>query len=158
MLDLTPYTALIDQTATAYHLPSGLLEAQVAVESSGDPLACRFEPRYFDLYLRKNLSAKSRAYGPLGAISYGLLQILLETAMEIGFTGRPEDLFVPITGLTWGAKYLASLLPKVNDDYPSALAAYNAGLGNLSAGRPYAYKVYTRAQLDFPGLPTAPAA
>lgn len=121
---------LIGQFADLYRLPEDLLTGQVLVESSGDPYAFKYEPAFFDRYIRPNPKAHGYRYGPLAASSYGLLQIMLETAMEIGFTDAPELLFMPRVGLNWGAKRMAQVWKLQGgraEDYPKALAAYNGG-------------------------------
>ena len=121
--------ALIVQIATEETLPVDLLRAQVLVESSGQSDAFRFEPAYYQQYI-KGHPAKGLAYGPLAACSYGLLQILLETAIEQGFTGRPEQLFDPEIGLRVGAAELVrlwTLVGKTPESYRHALALYNGG-------------------------------
>jgi len=132
----TAYTAIIQDIANVYALPSDLLEAQVLVESSGMADAFRYEGDYYERYIQQNPAAAGHAYGPLAACSFGLLQILLETAIEIGFTDRPEILFMPRVGLNWGAKYLRSLLDWSGGDYPRALAAYNGGKAAARVGVP----------------------
>ncbi len=130
MSDRTAYTALLHQVSNASGLPFALLEAQVLAESGGDPNALRYERDYFERYILGSPHAKAAAYGPLAACSFGLLQILLETAMEIGFTDRPERLFVPMVGLTFGAKQMANLWKAaggLDSDYRIALAGYNGG-------------------------------
>jgi soluble lytic murein transglycosylase-like protein len=67
---------------------------------------------------------------------------MLETALELGFDGRPEDLFVPRVGLSWGAKYLRRCLNITEDDYRRALARYN-GAGQMAEA--YATRVFTIA-------------
>lgn len=121
---------LIVQIAAAEQVPTAWLRAQILVESSGDPFAFRYEDGFFDRYIRDSSAAKAARFGPLAACSYGLLQIMLETAYEIGFTGRPEDLFVPRIGLTWGARKMRGLwlwAGGLDSDYDQALAAYNGG-------------------------------
>lgn len=133
---------MIQQVGAAYGLPFDLLKAQVTVESDGDPNAFRFEPAFFTRYILNNVAAKAGRFGPLAACSYGMLQIMLETAYEIGFDGRPEDLFVDRIGLTWGAKKLKALLDANGGDYKIALARYN---GAGTAAQEYAAKVYALA-------------
>lgn len=120
---------LVQQIASAVNLSLPLLIAQIQVESSGDPFALRFEAAYFDRYIRHNPQALGFRYGALAACSFGLLQIMLETALEDGFTGRPEDLFVERVGLMWGAKHMRGCLDWAGGEYPKALAAYNGGRG-----------------------------
>ncbi len=122
--------AAIQTIATAIPLPADLLKGQVLRESGGDPYAFRFEPVYFQKYIKTNNNAKGFRYGPLAACSFGLLQCLLETAIEAGFTGTPEELFNPATGLTWGGKIMRGLWAAaggLNSNYRAALAAYNGG-------------------------------
>jgi soluble lytic murein transglycosylase-like protein len=137
------YTAvhpLVLQVSSTYGLQPDLLAAQIQVESSGDPFAFRYEKAYFEHYILNNAGAEGYAFGPLAACSYGLLQILLETALENGFDGRPEQLFDPKVGLSWGAKYLQRCLLLTNQDYPLALKRYN---GSGTAAEQYAAKVLT---------------
>jgi soluble lytic murein transglycosylase-like protein len=144
--------ALLQEVGNHYRLPAHLLAAQVLQESSGDPFAFRFEPNFWRRYIRDNPDAKAFRFGPLAACSFGLLQIMLETAYEIGFDGRPEDLFVPRIGLSWGAKYLRSLWDWAGGEdanYIQALCAYNGGRGGNGTppfrNQHYADLVYQRA-------------
>ncbi len=63
------------------------------------------------------------AVSPKGAI--GLMQLLPETAAEIGFPD-PAD---PASNLEAGCRYLSALLGSFGGDVELALAAYNAGPG-----------------------------
>lgn len=125
MIAYTKSSPVVIQVASLYGLRTDLLAAQIIVESGGDPFAFRYEPEFFDRYIKDHASAQGYKYGPLAACSFGLLQILLETALEIGFDDRPERLFDPRVGLNWGAKYLRRCLDAMNQDYRKALARYN---------------------------------
>jgi soluble lytic murein transglycosylase-like protein len=138
----SPYDALIQTVANTYGLPNDLLRAQVFQESSFDPMAFRYEKAFFDTYIRHKPEAKGYAYGPLAACSFGLLQILLETALEIGYNDEPQRLFTPQVGLSWGARYLQLRLQHASGDYHAALMAYN-GSGPQAAA--YADRIYTLA-------------
>lgn len=138
-------SAFVNATALKYNLPTDLLMAQVQVESSGDPYALRYEPKFFQHSILNNPNAKAGQYGPFAACSLGLMQLLVETAYEIGYVGEPWGLFDPAVNLDFGGKQMAALM-KRTDDYRTALAAYNAGLGNLTAGLSYADKVFARAR------------
>jgi soluble lytic murein transglycosylase-like protein len=137
--------------ATAQNLDPVLLAAQVLQESAGDPAAFRYEPAFYKTYIKGNVNAKAAAYGPLAACSYGLLQIMLEVAMERGFTGRPEDLFLPDVGLLWGTQLLKALLVWSGGNYPQALAAYNGGKGGNGAP-PYRNQSYVDGVMSKKGL------
>ncbi len=137
-----PYTRsspLVVQIANAYGLRADLLAAQIEAESGGDAWAFRHEPAYFDHYIRHKPAALGYRFGPLAACSYGLLQVLLETALEYGFTDRPEQLFVPRVGLTFGAKYLQHCLMITGNDYRQALAKFN---GSGSRADAYSTRVF----------------
>lgn len=121
------YADLIQQVAISYDLDGKLLTAQVEVESGGDPNAFRYEPDFYRQYIRLNVNAKAGRYGPFAACSVGLLQIMVEVAYELGFDGRPEELFAARVGLSWGAKNLKSLLDWAGGNYDAALASYNGG-------------------------------
>jgi hypothetical protein len=135
MTPRTPYTDLIQRVATTYGLPADVLEGQVLAESHGDPHALRFERGFFERYILDQpwTIAKAGQYGPFAACSVGLLQIMVETAYEDGFDGRPEELFDPMIGLAWGAKHLRQLLDWADGDLVRALCAFNGGKkGNVT--------------------------
>lgn len=141
----TAHDAIILQIATAYDVPFDLLQAQVVKESSGLADAFRFEEHFYDSYIRRNIKAAGFKYGPLAACSYGLLQVMLETALEAGFSGQPQDLFEPRIGLSWGVKHLDRLwraLGRTPDTYKQALARYN---GTGQAATEYADAIYAAA-------------
>jgi hypothetical protein len=140
----------VTASAAKYALSPELLAAQVLVESSGDPFAFRYEPAFFKTYIRGNAKAKAARFGPLAACSYGPLQILLETACELGFEGYPEELFNPARGVDLGAKYMATLLAWAKGDYTKAWCAYNGGKGAV-ASLPYPNQVYADKVLAMKG-------
>jgi soluble lytic murein transglycosylase-like protein len=63
------------------------------------------------------------AVSPKGAV--GLMQVLPETAAEIGYPDAAD----PASNLEAGCRYLAALLEGFGGDVELALAAYNAGPG-----------------------------
>ncbi|MGK2877158.1 MAG: lytic transglycosylase domain-containing protein [Solirubrobacterales bacterium] len=102
---------IIRQQAEAKNLDPALIAAVIYRES-------RFRPR------------ESSA----GAL--GLMQLLPDTAHFIaGRTGgskfTTEDLATPQINISYGAWYLRHLLDEFEDDEITALAAYNAGIGNV---------------------------
>ena len=135
--------SLVADAAAYYHLHADLLDAQITVESSGDPKAFRYEAAFYKTYIASNPSARGFAYGPLAACSYGLLQILFETALEDGFLGEPHELFDPRQGLFAGAKHLRVLWDRQGGQdglqYRQAVASYN-GVG--LAAEAYVEQVY----------------
>jgi soluble lytic murein transglycosylase len=109
------YDSIVRGHAENYRLPPELLAAVIYQES------------------RFDAEARSEA----GAI--GLMQLQPETARGIALrTGggrfRVEDLTTPEINVRYGAWYLRHLLDKY-DDEETALAAFNAGQGNVDRWR-----------------------
>jgi soluble lytic murein transglycosylase-like protein len=98
-----PYGELIQEAADHYRLDSLLLAAVVQAESGFDP----------------------RAVSPRGA--QGLMQLMPSTAAAYGVV----ELGDPRANVRAGARYLSELLVRFDDDLELALAAYNAGPGNV---------------------------
>lgn len=156
MSNRTPYTSLIVQAASNYSLPVDILEAQILQESNGRADAFRFEQAFYERYIKMNPMAVGFKYGPLAACSFGLMQIMLETAMESGYLDRPELLFMPRVGLNWGARYMKSLVDWAAGDIEQALAAYNGGKGG-NTQRPFRNNDYvTQVLARVAGRPSSP--
>lgn len=136
----TRYKKEIDAAASKYALDPLLVEALVVQESSGNTDAFRFEPDFWNRYLKHN--PKYRALNPRRvSSSYGLMQVmycrLLEDKLASNDAWAPELLFIPEYGLDIGCGLLRELLDwatKLVPDNPTlaltaALASYNGGRG-----------------------------
>lgn len=139
---MTAYRRLIRLAANDYGLDAQLVEAVVIVESSGHTDAFRFEPRFYDRYLKGHPDYQGQIPRRVSS-SYGLMQCMFSTARDLGFTGEPEMLFLPDVGLDWGCQKLKAELTWAKGDVRKALAAYNAGRGGWrsDAGQRYCEKV-----------------
>lgn len=103
LLDGLPYGDVISRVATEYRIDGLLLAAVVDAESSFD----------------------ADVVSPRGAV--GLMQLMPTTAADLGF----ETLHEPGANVRAGARYLSSLIQRYDGDLALALAAYNAGPGNV---------------------------
>jgi len=114
----------IDHVAKENGIDPDLVRAIIQVESGWNPNAVRVEPT--------------------GYRSIGLMQVTIQAARDVGYKGTEEELFNPMTNIKYGVKYLKRMLNMFNGNIYKAIAAYNAGPGNVKRGRfsfAYVYKV-----------------
>ncbi|MCR5754164.1 MAG: lytic transglycosylase domain-containing protein [Acetatifactor sp.] len=102
--DVTEFDAIFEQAANTYHVPLALLKAVARAESNFNP---------------NDVSST-------GAV--GIMQLMPGTARELGVT----DSYDPEQNIMGGAKYIADKLAMYNGNIELALAAYNAGSGNVA--------------------------
>jgi soluble lytic murein transglycosylase-like protein len=126
-MDIIALTNLAKDQAKQFSLGPALVCAVVEQESEWNPWAIRsekaFEVRYIDPMGLKNVTEVwSRS------MSWGLMQLMGETAREFGFTGKYlSQLCEPPTGLLWGCKKLRRCFDLHPNDNEKALLAYNGG-------------------------------
>ena len=67
--------------------------------------------------------------------SFGLMQVMGETAREQGFAARYlAEMSIPVDSIEHGAKLLHSLLVRYHGDTLAAISAYNQGSARRKAG------------------------
>lgn len=94
---------IFEEASRKYNVPLNLLKAIGKAESNFDP----------------NAVSKSGAQG--------VMQLMPKTAESLGVL----DSFDPEQNIMGGSKYISDLLKRYNCDTKLALAAYNAGMGNV---------------------------
>ena len=113
MLYKTDYRQYVEKYAEKYGEEKEVLYAVIKVESKFNP----------------NAISKSKAKG--------LMQIMettaIETANKMDLEVTEEELFKPEINIKLGLKYFTYLLNHYNNNYPLAIIAYNAGMGNVDS-------------------------
>ena len=102
-LRLNNYDDLIQNASETHNVPQSLIKAVITAESAG----------------------KQEAKSSAGA--KGLMQLMDGTASNLGV----KNSYDPEQNIMGGSKYLSQMLTKFNGDVKLALAAYNAGPGNV---------------------------
>jgi soluble lytic murein transglycosylase-like protein len=136
---------LVQSKAFKYDLDYKLVAAVAWQESRGDLYAIRYEPGFFRRYLEGKDTSQLPGTFPraiptpatelrLRAHSFGLMQIMGNTARLIGFDGRYlTELLDPEINLELGARYLQRCwerTPASDSDHlrtKGMLACYNTG-------------------------------
>lgn len=99
----TNYEHIISQAASLYNLPEKLIKSVIKQESNFNPEATSY------------------------AGATGLMQLMPATAKSLGV----DDATDPEQNIMGGSKYLSQMMARYDGDIQVALAAYNAGPGNV---------------------------
>lgn len=100
---LSNYENTISEASSKYGVPENLIKAVITAESAG------------------------RANAQSGAGAKGLMQLMDGTAKDLGV----KNSFDPVQNIMGGTKYIKQMLDKFDGNLNLALAAYNAGPGNV---------------------------
>jgi len=108
--------------------PPELLCALAHHESHNwQPWALRYEPGFYDSYI-SHMKGLTPTEKQARAFSYGLCQLMGQTARELGFAGDfLSELCDPAINLEFGARYLKKCLTRSDGDVVQGLLHYNGG-------------------------------
>lgn len=125
----TKYDCFICKYSAEFSLEVALIKALIQVESSFKERAYRFEPAFYDRYIKDNAKYLDHVYYSYPRIisaSFGLTQLMYLTAEELGFKNvDPEILYDPEANIKLGCKFLRK---KINlYGLERGILAYNSG-------------------------------
>jgi len=164
------YGAIINDMAIRHELPPPIVAAVILQESGGNTGAIRYEPVFFDMYVKDKRRSDLAGWVPdmnstpslwtekIGrSHSWGLMQVMGDTARWCGrLVPRSQDpldparyftaLCMPEIGIDIGCRVLAFYLAKestgdTDTRMRRALSRYNSGTPNSLRGLAYAAKV-----------------
>ena len=138
---------VISTAARARGLSPAIVAGVVAQESGGiyarpdgsaNPFAIRPEPAFWAHYgdVVRAFAAKTTnlfddrwvRFPDLAGASYGLMQVLYDVALELGYVLRfPTELCDPEVGVGAGCEHLSNLYRRTGGDIRAALLRYNGG-------------------------------
>jgi soluble lytic murein transglycosylase-like protein len=119
--------ALVTPVAGKYGLEATLVAAVCEQESEWNPFAIRFEPAFEARYIKPALPAAPTTRELTEAMSFGLMQVMGEVAIEFGWQGKfLTELCDPATGVLYGCRKLQNCF-SIHGDAETALLAYNGG-------------------------------
>ena len=100
------------------------------------------------IQVESNWNPKAVRVEPSGYKSIGLMQVTIQAARDVGYMGDEEGLFDPKTNIRCGVKYLRKMLDMFDNNIYKAVAAYNAGPGNVKRGR-FSFAYVTKVMREY---------
>lgn len=140
----------IEDAALAASLPISIVRGIVCQESAGKPKATRYEPAFFRRYVLP-ISGLTPEEAKGRATSWGLMQVMGQTARELGFKGKFEELLDPAVGLYWGCRYLNKQKSRYYErhGWSGVLAAYNGGSPRVREDGKFVNQYYVTKVLEY---------
>jgi soluble lytic murein transglycosylase-like protein len=130
------------ERALSHGLQPELVCALIEQESTWRPWAIRYEPAFFQRYI-VTMNFPNISEGIARATSWGLCQVMGQTARELGFAETYlSQLCDPWVGIHYGCMKLRECYAKTGIDDAAALQRYNGG-GNLKYSAQVLARVHT---------------
>lgn len=105
-------------------LDPALVLAIIEQESGFIQWAVRYEPDFLEKYVPENLSVTERH---MRTTSWGLMQVMGQSARECGYAGPLAQLCEPETGIRVGCELFSRKMAKANSSIHQALLYWNGG-------------------------------
>jgi len=124
--------------AGGHGLDAALVCAVCEQESDWNPWAIRYEPAFYGRYVQPmiaNGTLHDATEGRARAFSWGLMQVMGQTAREAGYGGHLAGLCDPATGMEVGCRVLARKLAEAQGDVERGLLLWNGGADDLYPGQ-----------------------
>lgn len=115
--------------AAKWNLPPDIVCGIVERETTWNPWASRYEPKFYDAYIYPlwlRGIVKDITEAQHRSTSWGLMQVMGQVAREMRFSGDLPSLCDPAIGLDYGCQLFAKKL-SANASLTLALASYNGG-------------------------------
>lgn len=122
---------LCKKYAEKYGLDWKLVYAIAQIENRNNQPLARFEPLFYEKYLSKFDISEDEKY--LRACSYGLMQVMGQTAIEHGWNEPFSELFDTEKNLDLACKIIKKLFEKYREE-ELVISAYNGGLRKKEDG------------------------
>lgn len=126
------FEVVIRGKASQYDLDPKLVAAIIYQESSGKYYAVRMENGFYKRYIENLILPITEKL--LRSCSYGLMQVMGQTARELGYSDSFDHLIKPEINIDLGCKLLKKHLDKTGD-IKKALLKYNGGADPTYADR-----------------------
>jgi soluble lytic murein transglycosylase-like protein len=116
--------------AAKHDLPPEIVCGMIEREATENQWAVRYEPGFLARYVMAQYNAGkldvTETY--TRAMSFGVMQVMGQTARELGFDGLYlTELCNPPVGIEFGCRKLADCLKRCGGNVDAALLAYNGG-------------------------------
>jgi len=136
---------ILVRLSKAVGIDPDLSRAIAAVESSWNPWAVRYEPKWRYFYFVREYADKLmitvETEQMLQACSWGPMQVMGSVARELGFDAELPRLTNSELGIRYGVSKLKKLFEKYNDE-SEVISAYNQGSARKTPGGMYENQTY----------------
>jgi len=143
---------VVKKISAEYKLNPKLVGSLIMTESAGNTYATRYEPLFkytskaSTWALQLKITYETELF--LQKSSHGLLQLMGGTARDMGFQRYIPELYDPVTGVTYGCKYLQTHAARYTS-MEDIISAYNQGSPRKTRGGLYKNERYVSKVMKY---------